>query len=159
MRDRLRVLAVSCLGLGLSPVASGTVGTLGGVGIALLLPDGNFLLSALAAILVVSLLTVALGPWAERHFGLKDPPAVVLDEVAGFLITILPLHASGGAPTAGRLALGFALFRVLDVLKPPPARRLEALPAGWGVLLDDAACGVYGLLLLCGARAAGVPFA
>ncbi len=159
MKDRLRVLAVSCLGLGLSPVASGTVGTLGGVGIALLLPDGHFLLSALAAVLVVSILTVALGPWAERHFGLKDPPAVVLDEVAGFLITVLPLHADGGAPTAGRLALGFVLFRVLDVVKPPPARRLEALPAGWGVLLDDVACGAYGLLLLSGARAAGVPFA
>jgi len=155
VRDRLRVLAVSCLGLGLSPVASGTVGTLGGVGIALLLPGGHFLPCALAALLVVSLLTVALGPWAERHFGLKDPPAVVLDEVAGFLITVLHPHA----PSAGRLALGFVLFRVLDVLKPPPARRLESLPAGWGVLLDDAACGAYGLLLLSGARAAGVPFA
>ncbi|HET6202601.1 MAG TPA: phosphatidylglycerophosphatase A [Planctomycetota bacterium] len=155
MKDRLKVLAISCLGLGLSPVAPGTVGTLGGVGLALLLPSDRFLPSALAALLVVSALSVALGPWAERHFGVKDPPAFVLDEVAGFLITIL--HPS--APTPARLALGFVLFRVLDVVKPPPARRLESLPAGWGVLLDDAACGVYGLALLSGARAAGASFA
>lgn len=156
MGDRSRVLAVSCLGLGLSPVAPGTAGTLGGIGVALLLPaDGRFPFFAGAAILLLSATAVALGPWAERRFGLKDPPAFVLDEMVGYLLTIL----APTGPKAGRLLVGFVLFRVLDVVKPPPARRFERLPSGWGMLLDDVASGLYGFALLAGARAAGVAFA
>ena len=152
MGDRLKGLAVTCFGLGASPVVPGTTGTLGGVAIFLLLPaDGRFRLLALAFAGLASVLCVGLGPWAERRYGRKDPKPVVLDEVAGYLLTALGTHG----PSLRAAAASFVLFRVLDVIKPPPARQLERLPKGWGVLLDDVASGAMGGLLLFGANAAG----
>ena len=87
-----------------------------------------------------------MGPWAERYFGRKDPQAFVLDEVAGLLFTLLffriphaPLHT---------LAWAFVFTRVFDIVKLPPAKQLEKLPHGWGVLLDDLASSVYAVLAL-----------
>ncbi|PYR75917.1 MAG: hypothetical protein DMF87_19305 [Acidobacteria bacterium] len=74
-----------------------------------------------------------------------DPGPVVIDEVIGMLIT-LALHPVN---VAGAVA-GFLIFRVLDVVKPWPARRLELLPGGFGVVLDDAMAGIYGNLMVWG---------
>jgi len=79
---------------------------------------------------------------AETVWG-KDPGYVVIDEIVGFGVTVALLPRS--VPLA---VAGFLVFRVLDVLKPPPARQFERLPAGWGVMLDDIAVGLYGNLLL-----------
>ena len=90
-----------------------------------------------------------VGVWsateAERHFGGVDPGPVVIDEVVGMLMT-LALHP---VTIAGAL-VGFVVFRILDVIKPWPARQLEDLPAGFGIVLDDAMAGVYGNLIVWG---------
>lgn len=78
-----------------------------------------------------------------RARGREDPGPVVIDEAAGYLFTVAWLPH--GPWTA---AAGFVLFRVLDILKPPPARQLERIPGGWGIVLDDVAAGVIGHLLL-----------
>ena len=75
--------------------------------------------------------------------GRKDPGLVVVDEVAGQWITLV------GMPfTAPVVLAGFVLFRVMDIVKPWPARALERLPGGWGIMADDVAAGIYAQLLL-----------
>jgi phosphatidylglycerophosphatase A len=81
---------------------------------------------------------------AERLTGIEDPRNVVLDEIAGQLLTFLFV-----APTGGWIMLaGFGLFRLFDVLKPPPARTAERLRGGWGIMADDYVAGVYAALVL-----------
>lgn len=91
-------------------------------------------------------LSVRLGPWAIARFRSADPKPFVLDELAGQWIALflLPVGPSAGAVDFACVAAGqWLLFRVFDVLKVPPAAQLERLPAGWGVLCDDLAAGVY----------------
>ena len=85
----------------------------------------------------------ATEPPIAEVLGLADPGPVVIDEVLGMLMTLalLPLSLTG-------VIAGFLLFRVLDVVKPFPAGRLEHAPRGWGIMLDDAMAGVYGHLVL-----------
>jgi len=131
---------------GLAPIVPGTFGTLPAVACFALvrylaLGDWLVLLFALAACAVA----VPLAPWAEKYFKREDPRPFVLDEIAGYLFTVLYV---GGLPWWQVAAAGFFIFRVLDVLKPFPIRRLEKLPGGWGVLLDDVLAGIYGNVLL-----------
>jgi phosphatidylglycerophosphatase A len=149
----LRGLIVTAGGLGRIPFAPGTWGTLPGVAIALLLPGGPWWPFWLGgAFLLVSALNILLCPWAERTSGKKDPSFFVIDEVAGYLVVV----AGPEKPTVAAAIVAFFLFRLFDVLKPPPARQAERLPAGWGILLDDVAAGVYGWLVLLAIRAAWV---
>lgn len=78
----------------------------------------------------------------EKAWG-KDPRYVVIDEFVGFFITVslLPQSVLMGI-------VGFIVFRVLDIIKPPPARQVEALPSGWGIVADDVIAGIYGHLIL-----------
>ncbi|MGH9525664.1 MAG: phosphatidylglycerophosphatase A family protein [Terriglobales bacterium] len=106
-----------------------------------------------ANIAAVTIILLFGGAWccttAERLAGAGDPRNVVLDEIAGQTLTFLLV-----APVNWRLALaGFALFRILDIWKPFPARRLEKLPGGWGVMLDDLASGGWAALGLLALRA------
>jgi phosphatidylglycerophosphatase A len=78
-----------------------------------------------------------------RDTGKKDPGLVVVDEVVGMWVTLVGLPF--GAVTA---AAGFVLFRIMDVAKPWPARDLEELPGGWGIMADDVAAGIYAHLLM-----------
>ena len=96
---------------------------------------------------LASIACVALGPFTERAFGKKDPGQCTIDEVAGQALTYLLLPLEGISAPAVVIS-GFLAFRVFDILKPPPARQLEKLPAGWGVLLDDLAAGLYANVLL-----------
>jgi phosphatidylglycerophosphatase A len=95
------------------------------------------------ALVVVIAVTLA-GTWAatraEKLLGKKDPGAVVVDEVAGQLITFLFVPWDAGA---WALMLGFVLFRVFDIWKPYPVRRLERLESGLGVMADDVLAGAY----------------
>ncbi len=78
-----------------------------------------------------------------RASGLKDPQFVVIDEVAGQLVTLI------AAPIAWQsLLLGFILFRAFDIVKPPPIRHLERLPEGVGIVIDDVGAGLYGLAVM-----------
>jgi phosphatidylglycerophosphatase A len=99
-------------------------------------------IAAIGAI-VFSWLNVALAPWAIAKFGDTDPGQFVLDEAAGICVTVLflPLHDPWEAGIA--LFMAFVAFRLFDIIKPPPCRQLEHLPAGWGILLDDLMAGVY----------------
>jgi phosphatidylglycerophosphatase A len=92
-------------------------------------------------------LAVALGiPAATRvarASNIKDPQFVVIDEVAGQLITLIAVPVSWKS-----LLLGFILFRGFDMVKPPPVRQLESLPEGLGIVIDDVAAGLYALALM-----------
>ena len=98
-------------------------------------------------------LLIAYGKWAAAFFREPDPGSVVLDEYAGFAVTIawVPVPAWFTAHATGGLflwtALLYILFRATDTLKLPPANYLERLPWGWGVLFDDLAAGVQANIL------------
>jgi phosphatidylglycerophosphatase A len=99
-------------------------------------------------VVLFSVLNIWLGPWAIREFGDKDPGKFVLDEAAGICLSVLFLPARMGWSGVGiTLAAAFLAFRVFDITKPPPARQLEHLPLGWGILMDDLAAGVYANLV------------
>ncbi|HLI63440.1 MAG TPA: phosphatidylglycerophosphatase A [Terriglobales bacterium] len=101
----------------------------------------------LPVILVLIAIVVAIGiPAAtleERGCGKKDPSHVVIDEVAGQLVTLIACPIVWQA-----LLAGFILFRVFDIVKLPPVRSLEKLPEGVGIVVDDLGAGVYGLIVL-----------
>jgi len=129
-------------GTGYAPIAPATAASLA---VALLwwLVGPPPLAAQAGLLLVVVALGVPAAGALERRHG-RDPKLVVCDEVAGMLVTFAGV-ATGGAP--GCLA-GFFWFRVFDILKPWPARRLEALPGGWGIMADDLMAGVYAQLAL-----------
>ncbi len=136
-----RLLATG-FGSGYAPVAPGTAGS--AVGLLLFWPlaslPGPGQIVACAAVFV-------LGAYAStrlaRELGQKDPGRAVVDEIVGMWVTLAGLPF--GPVTA---LLGFVLFRVMDVVKPWPARALERLPDGWGIMADDVAAGVYAHLML-----------
>jgi phosphatidylglycerophosphatase A len=143
--NRLRLGLATCGFLGLAPVAPGTFGTLGGVLIAWLLSGTAwFGLWTLLAAAAVYLLGRSLGDWAEGHAGRKDPGWFVLDEVAGYLVTVA--WFAGPSPLA--LLTAFCAFRFFDITKPPPIRRFERIGGGDGIMLDDVVAGLYGLILV-----------
>lgn len=142
--NALKLAGVSFFFLGCSPIAPGTVGTLGGVLIAwALAPSEYFLLWALIACVVLYLLGRSLAPFAEARVG-KDPGIFVLDEVIGYLITV----AWTSGPSYLTLAVGFGVFRLFDVWKPGLIKRMEKIPGGDGILLDDVVAGVFGLAVM-----------
>lgn len=151
-KDRLFITLGSALGLGLSPVAPGTFGTLLGVcihaGIVFLAPENLHLGFLMAALLVVCTGNHLLTPWAVRYWQSKDPRHFVLDEVAGYLLVPV-LYRAG---TFWHTALwGFVLFRVFDIIKLPPARQIDKnIPGAWGILLDDLVSAVYAAVALYG---------
>ena len=147
--DKLKLAFVSSGFLGLSPVAPGTVGTLGGVAIAWALSHSSaFLLWSLVTCGVLYLIGRSLGDWAERYAGKKDPGIFVIDEVIGYLVTVAWIEG----PSLLALVVAFIVFRFFDIFKPPPARRLERLGGGDGILLDDVVAGLYGLGVMALAR-------
>ena len=131
-------------GAGLAPFAPGTFGTLVAIPIALLL-DRYAGTAGFAAAIV---LLFAVGAWASavtgRALGVPDHGSIVIDEVVAFLLV---LFFAGLTPL--RIALAFALFRLFDIVKPPPIRQLDAsMKNGVGVMLDDLLAAGYALLVL-----------
>ena len=124
---------MSCGYLGYSPLVPGTVGS--AFGCALL-----FLFPAVFAHPVFVILLALLATFVINRMELpdKDPHFVVIDEVAGMCATMVGQPATGLA-----LLKGFILFRLFDILKPFPIRRIEQLPKGWGIVADDVAAGIY----------------
>jgi phosphatidylglycerophosphatase A len=149
VKGGLRLAIVSCGYLGLSPVVPGTVGTLGGVALAwALAPTELYWLWSLVACAALYAVGRSLGAWSEAYARGKDPGFFVLDEVIGYLITVLWVRG----PSLATLTLGFFVFRFLDIVKPPPARRFERLGGGDGILLDDVISGLYGLAVMTAVR-------
>ena len=145
MTERLGLFVATFGYIGFAPVAPGTVGSAAGVALFYLVrtTDRAWAQGALIVLLL------AAGVWAasvaERALGRTDPGPVVIDEVVGMLITLawIPVTPLGAL-------VGFLIFRVLDVVKPWPARQLEGMHGGLGIMADDAMAAVYGHLLLRG---------
>ncbi len=139
-------MLTSCFGLGKIPVAPGTFGSLGPVVmfqvLAYLWPAAN------AWVMVFFLLA---GSWVCLQYssaviaatGNKDPQQVVADEVAGQALVMLFIALLRPEHICNTVALGFLLFRLFDIVKPWPCRRLEELPGGVGILADDLMAGIY----------------
>jgi phosphatidylglycerophosphatase A len=144
-QSRGAFLVATWFGCGYAPVAPGTAGSLGGLLIAIALSYAGFgrlTLLALAAILL------APGIWSAsvvaKETNSTDPQIVVVDEVIGQWITL-----AGTAVYNWKSWLAaFVLFRLLDMWKPAPARQLENLPGGWGIVADDVMAGLYGALAI-----------
>ena len=147
------ILLATGFGLGLSPVASGTAGTLLGFPIMLCLAplwahpafrahSGGALMAQAIAALCLILLAIPICDAAEKHFGRKDDGRIVADEFMTFPIGLLGLPLSPWV-----LAMAFCTNRVFDVLKPFPANRLQRLPGGLGIVVDDGVAALYSLLV------------
>ncbi|HXK12163.1 MAG TPA: phosphatidylglycerophosphatase A [Vicinamibacteria bacterium] len=136
-----RVVATA-FGSGYAPIAPGTAGS--AVGLLLFWPMAALAWpwQLLASTLVFLVGALAAGRVATL-VGLEDPGLVVVDEVVGQWVTLTALPF-----TPATAAIGFLLFRVMDVVKPWPARDLERLPGGWGIMADDVAAGVWAHLAL-----------
>jgi phosphatidylglycerophosphatase A len=144
VRARIATLIATAGYVGFVPVAPGTFGSAVGLAVyAVVSVPNSWAVEALVLAVVL-----VVGIWAadhvEREMG-KDPGAVVVDEVAGMLVTLAFLDVS----ITGALT-GFFIFRALDVVKPPPARRLEDLHGGPGIMLDDVMAGIYSNVALRG---------
>jgi phosphatidylglycerophosphatase A len=142
--NSLSKVIATALGAGYTPVAPGTCGTAVAVPLA-------FALASLPAwqFALVTLAITAVAIWAsdraDRAWGTHDSGRIVIDEVAGYLATMALVDRGHWIP----LVVGFVVFRVLDIVKPPPVRWLdENLPGGWGVVLDDLAAGVIGMAVM-----------
>ncbi len=150
--DRIRWLLITSGGLGCSPFAPGTVGTLGGVLVAVLLqvalPERTVLAWGIAAAVLFAFGCMQ-SDFVKRTWPKEDPGHFVLDEVVGYLVTVIVyalLAQKAVSPMAHTGA--FFAFRAFDVLKIQPARKLEDLPGALGIMADDQMAGVYAGLAL-----------
>ncbi len=137
------LLSTGCYA-GYTPRAPGTAGSVLGVGLVWILagPLGLTLPYYLLATAVLFVLGVWVSSHAEPRFG-HDGPEIVIDEIVGVLIVF-----AGMPIDLWTVVAGFVLFRVLDIWKPFPCDRMQRLPAGLGVMMDDAVAAVYAHLLL-----------
>lgn len=132
MADPLMMLATG-FGLGLSPWASGTVGSLAGLPLAWWLL-GRARRVQVAVTLALLIAAVPICHLAEESLGGKDDGRIVLDEIVAFPVAVLGL-AAARQPLA--MASAFVVYRVFDSTKPPPISLAEAVPGGAGIVLDD----------------------
>jgi len=137
MNEKLIKLLATGFGAGLAPVAPGTTGTLVGVLICLIFSPLHWLLRLLIVIFLL-VLAIYIAERAEQVYRKKDDQRIVVDEIAGFQVTMLPV-----AITGLHLLVGFVLFRIFDILKPFPLRDLQRMSGGLGIVLDDVAAGIY----------------
>ena len=139
---RLALAVGTVGGAGFFPIAPGTVGS--AIGVALYLLTAHWPPAWQIGLLVG---TSLVGTWGAhgtaRALGREDPGPVIVDEVAGQLLTLLLT----GVGFVGAIA-GFVIFRIMDIVKPWPARNFEALHGGVGIMADDLMAGVYGNLVM-----------
>lgn len=159
-------LAIATCGVGYFPIAPGTLGSLVGVGLYLTIWSGIdqlltsralanrlstvYVFTPLMAFMLLAIFLVTMaGIWAasrtERLQQTKDPSIVVIDEVAGQMIALL--SGPFWIQTWWSILTAFILFRLFDIWKPYPVRRLESLESGLGIMADDVLAGVYALIV------------
>jgi phosphatidylglycerophosphatase A len=155
-RDRIAYVVSIWFGCGLAPVAPGTVGSIGALPVyfAVRAVAGSGTRGALA-VLAAGLVVTFVGVWASgiaaARARLKDPQFIVVDEAAG---TLIALAAAPASLTGVAVAVG--LFRLFDIVKPFPARRMERLPGGWGIVLDDVVAGLQAAAVVAALTASGL---
>ena len=126
---------------GYFPVASGTVGSIAAI-VIYLIPGFENLFVIIPATLVIIFYGIYIGTKFEAEYG-KDPAQCTIDEVAGTWISLIALPK-----TFGIIIAAFFLWRILDIIKPPPARNLERLKGGLGIMIDDVISGIYTLIIM-----------
>ncbi len=148
-----RLSACEAFGLGRLPIAPGTWGSLPPVALAFLFSiwgmSGRDIDMGVGLLgILFGVICLVWGDHAEKCLGKKDPGRVVADEVAGQAIALmwLPWSVNWGRNFA-ICSVAFAAFRLFDVIKPPPARRLQKIHGGAGILVDDLIAGMYALAL------------
>jgi phosphatidylglycerophosphatase A len=144
---RWATLVATFFGVGRLRPGPGTWGSLAATLLwwlfALQLPPSARVPVILVLIILVTAIGIPAATLEARGCGRKDPSHVVIDEVAGQLVTLI------GCPILWKpLLCGFILFRAFDIVKPPPIRRLERLPEGTGIVVDDLGAGIYGWVVL-----------
>ena len=132
--DNLSVLTATFFGLGYSPAIPGTLGSIAGAAIYYLARERQIVFYAVLFLTLIA--GFAAAGRAGKALGEKDPHSIIIDEVAGMLIAFVFVPFS-----VLNLAIVFALFRVFDVVKPYPVRKLESLPGSAGIMMDDIAAG------------------
>ena len=141
--SRFIIIAATWFGTGLSPAAPGTIGTLGAIPFYLVLAQLPLWLYGVT-VAAFSVFSCWVSCYGEREFGQRDPGKIVIDEVAGFLVTMTAVPCTWKTVLAG-----FALFRFFDICKIPPARYFDRrMKNGFGVVLDDIAAGIYSCITL-----------
>ncbi|MCD6319785.1 MAG: phosphatidylglycerophosphatase A [Candidatus Desulfofervidaceae bacterium] len=144
MREIIKRLCLGLatgVGVGYLPGAPGTCGTLLAVAIYYFLPKDP--VKYLLFLLMITLAGVYASSQAAKHFRKPDPSQVVIDEMAGFWLTMWTLP-----PTWLNITWGFILFRFFDIVKPFPLKQAEKIKGGTGIMLDDLLAGIYSLGLL-----------
>jgi len=143
--NRTAFLIATWFGCGFAPIAPGTAGSLAGMVIAIALSYAGY---GRGTVIILAAILLAPGIWAAgvvaKHTNKPDPQIVVVDEVIGQWITLLGTAAYNWKTWLA----AFVLFRLLDIWKPAPARQLENLPGGWGIVADDVMAGLYGALAI-----------
>jgi len=163
--SRLGGLLVTCFGVGRLRPAPGTWGSLPAVAIALLLvwllgSDAwtplrlvTVNMALLNLCVLATVICLKYGRDAEELFGRKDPQSVVIDEVAGQALALIALPWRSQVETGAWLwnlklvAVAFFAFRIMDILKPPPARDMQSIGGGLGIVIDDLIAGIYALVI------------
>ncbi|MBN1497973.1 MAG: phosphatidylglycerophosphatase A [Spirochaetes bacterium] len=143
---KIKELLFTAFYAGYSPVAPGTAGSLVGMAIYfieyLIFGERSWIVNLIVILVLFYPCTVLAGE-GERFFGTKDPSPVVIDEVIGYWISVMFF------PFNVKIALSaFVIFRILDVVKPWPAGRLQRLKGGLGIMIDDSVVAVYTFLIL-----------
>jgi phosphatidylglycerophosphatase A len=143
--DRLALLIATCGYVGYVPIAPGTFGSACGLALFWAVRSSGSAVGEIALIVMIGGVGVWSGSVAERYFRGVDPGHVVVDEVFGMLVTLalVPVSVTGAVA-------GFLVFRILDIVKPWPARRLETLHGGLGIMADDCMVALYGNLVIRG---------
>ncbi len=143
-----RIISTGC-GIGYFPFAPGTMGALAALIIYWVTPQPGHI-QFIVTIVAVTLIGIYAASITERELTAKlgsergkDPKIVIIDEVIGMLVSLIAVPK-----TTKFLLLAFVFFRIFDIIKPFPARRIEELPAGWGIVFDDVIAGIYANLLI-----------
>ena len=143
MKDNIVKALVSVFGLGYMPVGPGTWGSFGGLLLWYFYLRNLSTIWYVAVLVVLIIVSCYLSDLANKIYGEEDSSHIVIDEVCGFLVSMICIQ--GGFVWG---LAGFILFRVFDILKPQPVKFFEDLHGGIGVVLDDVMAGVYAALIL-----------
>ncbi len=143
--DALSRLTATFLGAGYAPFAPGTAGSLAAVPLYCLLRRLSWP-QYFMSIIIITVIGVLACTRVEAEWG-KDPSRVVIDEVAGVLVSLISRPAG-----LREVLAAFLLFRFFDIVKPPPVNKLETLPGGLGIMADDIAAGILSAISLAGIR-------
>jgi phosphatidylglycerophosphatase A len=145
---KIKEMVATSFFVGYFPFMPGTMGTLVGAVLYVLLSALNIYYYILA-IAVLLVLAVWVSDYAEKHiFKIKDAPHIVIDETVGFLIAMTSFTFDRSLESVKYLVIGFILFRVFDILKPYPIKDSQKIEGGFGIVIDDVLAAVYTNLFL-----------